>query len=346
MTPSRLLITGYPGWLASNLVLSALENNRYGFDSLRLMVQPGMILSPILRQHIEVAQLEVTFADLNDSAALENAAQDCSAVIHTAGIIHVDHPKEWFRVNTEGTGRLVEACRKAATVRRFVYLSSNAAGGRSTATQLKCESDPDAPLSAYGKSKWQAERLVLECGAPMEPVVLRPCMFYGLPVPDRHLDFFRRIETSWVPLLGDDVARSMVHVKNLTQACSLALRKAEAVNQVFYVADSSVYSVREYIDCIANLLNVQAKYVRLPGLISSVAFGLDRALIYCGIYHQSLHLVGEANWPVGVSIEKAIKLLDYKPVWTLKQGMAEAVNFYRSQRAPLLNTSLDATGVH
>ena len=46
---------------------------------------------------------------------------------------------------------------------------------------------------------------------------------------------------------------------------------------------------------------------------------------------QTMHLVGEANWHVGVSIERAQRELGYDPPYDIDQGMADAVAWCRSQ---------------
>jgi nucleoside-diphosphate-sugar epimerase len=69
----------------------------------------------------------------------------------------------------------------------------------------------------------------------------------------------------------------------------------------------------------------------LPGAVSTLAFALDRTLASAGIYWQTLHLVGEGNWHVGISCEKAKRELGYRPGVSLGEGMRHAVSWCRTQ---------------
>lgn len=78
---------------------------------------------------------------------------------------------------------------------------------------------------------------------------------------------------------------------------------------------------------MANALQVPVRWLRLPTIIAPTAFILDRCLAAFGLYWQTLHLVGEANWHVGVSSEKAARELGYAPVVNLAEGMVQAVRW-------------------
>src|SRR5262249_46984325 len=145
-------------------------------------------LEPCRRWGIDT---EIVRGDVLDGACLARAVAGIDMVVHAAAVMHVRRIDEYYAINTEGTRNLALEAVKAG-VRRFVYVSTNAAAGRSDSPErLVSESDPDKPLSHYGRSKWLAERWLFEAPANMERVVLRPCMFYGPPVPDRHVDIYR-----------------------------------------------------------------------------------------------------------------------------------------------------------
>ena len=63
------------------------------------------------------------------------ALEGVDVLLHAAAVIHVRRTADWYRINTEGTLSLAQVAR-ASGVRRFVFISSNAAGGR-------CESDTE-----------------------------------------------------------------------------------------------------------------------------------------------------------------------------------------------------------
>jgi nucleoside-diphosphate-sugar epimerase len=161
--------------------------------------------------------------------------------------------------------------------------------------------------------------------------ILRPSMFYGPPVPDRHVDVYRRIQTSRFPIIGSgDYARSVTYIDHLVEASRLALTHPAASGQAYYVVDDQVYTTLEICEAMAAALGTDLKPLRLPAVVSQAAFWSDRALAALGLYWQELHLVGEADWHVGISCEKARNELGYQPQIGLREGMRRAVEWCKN----------------
>ena len=334
MTLRRLgntLITGVPGWLSTAVLRSLADAPPEGMGRVRCLVAPGVACDEAALRRDYDLDLEVVHADMRDGAALAQAVVGIDSVLHGAAILHVRRPREWYDVNTTGTRVLAEVA-VAAGVTRFVHISSNAASGRSDSKDhLLTEDEPAKPMSHYGRSKHLAELAVNALSNRMETVNLRPCMFYGPPVPARHVDIYRRILAGRMPLVGSgDFARSVVHIDNLIQCCRLALTHPAAAGQTYYVADRQVHTTRSVVEAMARALGVPPRFLPLPRLVAPLAYFGDMALAACGRYWQPLHLVGEADWHVGVSIAKAERELGYAPTVALDEGMAQAVAWFRA----------------
>lgn len=321
----KLLITGVPGWLTNAFLESLIATPPDGLEAVNCLMLQATELPTTT-----AFKIKRFIGDLNDPTAVSAAVAGCDAILHAAGILHVKRTADWYRINTAGTATLLDAAQTAG-VKRFVLVSSNAAAGKSPGNgQLMRESDPPRPLSHYGRSKLQAEQLVL--AAPLEGVVLRPCMFYGPPVPTRHIDIYQRIINRKMPLVGHgNYARSVTHIDNLIQGCTLALTKSAAVGQIYYIADQDVYTTKRIVEAMADALGTHPRYLRLPSVIAPLAYWGDRVLAALGLYWQNLHLVGEADWHVGVSIEKAQTELGYHPIQELSGGMRAAIDWCREK---------------
>jgi len=324
----KLLLTGVPGWLTDALLYSLAVDPPAEVEEVRSLVLPGGRIPSLPTSRVRFSLYAGRLENPLDMAA---ATEGCDTVLHAAGLLHVRRTTDWYRVNTDGTRRIVEAAIQAGT-QRFVFISTNAAAGRASCSDdLMSESAPPRPLSHYGRSKLLAEQIVL--AAPFEGVVLRPCMFYGPPVPARHVEIYKRILTSRMPLIGHgNYARSLTHIDNLVQACRLALVHPKAIGQVYYIADEPVYTTRRVVEAMAAALDTSVQFWRLPALTAPMAYYGDRALAAAGIYWQTLHLVGEANWHVGVSIAKAQTELGYIPLVTLEAGMRRAIQWCRDHK--------------
>jgi nucleoside-diphosphate-sugar epimerase len=296
---------------------------------MRAFVQPGMLEhakpDPAIRQ--------VTPFDLDAQRFDPKSMEGVDVVLHSAAVIHVRKTADWYRINTQGTARFAEAARVAG-VKRFVFISSNAAGGRSRSREhLMTESEPAAPMSHYGRSKWQAEQALMQLHEPgkFEVVILRPSMFYGPPVPARHIEVYRRIISGKMPMVGDgSFARSITYIDTLVQATRLAITEAAAGGQTYYIVDAQPYTTRQITEAMAAALGVRPKFLWLPTAVAPAAHALDKMLAASGIYWQNLHLVGEADWHVGISPAKAIQQLGYRPEVDLPEGMRRAVEWCRT----------------
>jgi nucleoside-diphosphate-sugar epimerase len=324
-------LTGFPGWLGDNVVGDFFAGRWPDYSALRCLAAPWTDEAALASARARHPGLEIARADLLDQGALNEALRDCHGVLHSAGIIHVRHPSDWYRTNFRGTANLLQAAKRAGTVERIVYVSSNAAGGRAPRGELMRESAPSVPLSTYGRSKKLAEDTLLDGRGGIDIVILRPCMFYGTPVPARHVEFFKRVRSGLVPVIGADLPRSMIHVRNLAQACRLAFSSKAAAQRIFYLADAQPYSIDQYVRTIAGSLGVSPKLLPLPSILASLAYRIDRLLEATGRYNQTVHLLGEANWSVGVSIDEAKDKLGYDPRLGLADGIKEAVEWCRER---------------
>jgi nucleoside-diphosphate-sugar epimerase len=155
-------------------------------------------------------------------------------------------------------------------------------------------------------------------------------MFYGPPVPGRHVDVYRRIVSGWMPLVGDgSYARSLTYIDNLVQGCRLALAHPAASGQTYFISDRPVYTTKQVVEAMAGALGVTPRFLPLPRTIAPLAYRMDLGLARRQRYWQTLHLVGEADWHVGVSCAKACDELGYAPAVELEEGMRQAVLWCR-----------------
>jgi nucleoside-diphosphate-sugar epimerase len=331
VTVSKLAVTGYPGWLATAF-LAALNGPQYE--------SPGEILAIVHPDTVEAARkslaqqglpFEVVAYDLAQPAPLYETLRGVDVLVHSAAIIHVKSTKDWYRVNTEGTIALARDA-KAAGVSRFVYISSIAAAGKSTKERDLIEEDVPHPAHHYGKSKLLAERALMALHEPgvFDVVILRPSMFYGPPVPQRHIEIYERIRAGWMPLVGNGAyRRSIVYIANLVDAVVRALTVPGAAGRTYFIVDRTVCQTRDVTDTMGEVLGVKPRYVRLPAALAELAYQIDRVISSIGIYIAPIHLLGESHWHQAASCDRAVRELGYDPRIGLKEGMRAAIDWSR-----------------
>ncbi|HEX5385258.1 MAG TPA: NAD-dependent epimerase/dehydratase family protein [Gemmatimonadales bacterium] len=137
------------------------------------------------------------------------------------------------------------------------------------------ESKQPALASVYALSKFDQERLCLMLGRVygVPTVALRFFNVYGSrqalsnPYTGVLAIFASRLLNGNRPSIFEDglQRRDFVSVRDVTQACLLALRRAEAVDQVFNVGSGHSYTVREVAARIARALGQPAVEPEITG---------------------------------------------------------------------------------
>jgi nucleoside-diphosphate-sugar epimerase len=204
---------------------------------------------------------EYAVADFCDEQSLRRAVAGADAVVHLAAALFCRSKEAFMRANAEGTARLVAAAGADPGIKKFVYISSLAAGGPA-GEEPRTEAEPEAPVSYYGISKLEGEKAVKAfTGGAF--VILRPPIVYGKK------DFgFSKI-AEWVRRgvmvnAGSAGGRfSFVYLDDLVRAITEALETGKFDGGTFYVCENRVYRWKEFIALLAAGMGV-----RMPLMIS------------------------------------------------------------------------------
>ena len=151
---TRILVTGGAGYIGSNTTLQLLDA---GYDV--------VVIDNLSRGHreaVDPARLRV--ADLLDTDAIVKVMEErpCAAVIHFAAYIAVGEsmkiPEVYFRNNVAGSLSLLTAMVKTG-IRSIVFSSTAAVYGMAAKVPIP-ESEPYAPINAYGETKVMVEKML------------------------------------------------------------------------------------------------------------------------------------------------------------------------------------------
>src|SRR5512143_2862951 len=317
----RVLVTGGTGFLGSHLVESLLED-------------PGCEVFALARDPSKPRWLEgidgVRFlaGDLRNLPGLP-AGLDC--VYHLAGLTKTLRPSEYYSVNRDGTANLLRALKGLGNRPRFVHLSSLAAVGPSTAGRGVREDDPPLPVSIYGESKLAAEAEVLRCADRLSVVILRMAAIYG-PRDEDFLEMFRWIRRGIRPVLGSRKILSLIYVRDAVRACRKAGDPGRPSGEIFNIAHPRTCSWDEVGRIAASFLGKKPLPVRLPVwsayLASLASEGVGR--LFGG--GNTLFNMSKARqmkpdaWLADV--RKARRELGFEAVFSLEQGLGEAIAWY------------------
>jgi nucleoside-diphosphate-sugar epimerase len=345
MSSTAALVTGAPGWLGTRLV-QALT---HGLPDLPELAPPASRpIRCLVLPESEPAGL-AALGELRGPALVEGDLRDPQAVrefvagaegatlFHCAGVVHpARSTRELHAVNAEGTRQLLEAA-EAAGIRRAIVVSSNSPIGTNPNRQHRFdENSPYHPYMEYGRSKVRMEQAVAEIQSRgrLETVVIRPPWFYGPGQPPRQTLFFTMIRTGRLPIVGDGGnLRSMAYVDNICQGLLLCERIEAAAGRTYWIADRRPYTTNEIVDTIERLLadefgfEVSGRRLRLPNLVSELAWLADKSLQSLTLYHQKIHVLSEMNKNIACRIDRAEKELGFAPKIDLEEGMRRSIQW-------------------
>lgn len=224
-----IFLTGATGFVGRRLV-PALRK-RFPQTQVRALVRsspaPGLLPDGVNAAH----------GALSDQASLASVVRGAHTVIHLAGVVkpHARDHSDMMTVNAEGTENLYKAATDAG-VATFVHLSSAAVYGPPRSGAPFTERDETRPVSPYGRSKLEAERLLLEAhrGASALSIIRAPGIYGAGSVAE--LPMYRQAiaRAATIELAGGVVVHP-THVDDVVGAIVAILESPPAAVAVFNV---------------------------------------------------------------------------------------------------------------
>jgi len=341
------LVTGAPGWLGTRLVATLTQGLPDVPEfaeacprALRCLVLPGSDASRLRDQSgPDGAKPQLIAGDLRDPSSVAEfcANAEGATLFHCAGVVHpARSTRELHAANADGTRTLLEAAEEAGVRRAIVVSSNSPIGTNPSRDELFDEDSPYNPYMEYGRSKVRMEQAVAEIGARgrLETVVIRPPWFYGPDQPPRQTLFFNMIRTGKMPIVGGgENLRSMAYIDNICQGLLLCEAVDAAKGRTYWIADRKPYTNNEIVDTVERLMRdefgfeVSGKRMRLPGLVSEIAWLIDKSLQSVTLYQQKIHVLSEMNKNIACSIARAERELGYSPRIDLEEGMRRSIRW-------------------
>lgn len=299
----KLLITGYSGFVGSNLV-EQLQGNY----QLNLLGRKQSNFGNVFTHNLDSSSL------YNEALVNVDVVVHCAARVHIMDDVASDPLNEFRAVNTHGTLNLAKQA-AAAGVKRFIFLSSIKVNGESTSAQASfTASDKSAAEDPYGISKAEAEQQLLDLSKQtgMEVVIIRPPLVYGEGVKANFASLMRFVGKG-LPLPFRTIKsnkRSLVSVYNLVDLIKVCIEHPKAANQVFLASDDNDLSTAEIIALMAQVQNKKNFALPVPVWCFKLA----------GKLFSKHDIVDRLIGSLQLDITHTKNTLDWKPPYTVEHG--------------------------
>ena len=323
----KILITGASGFIGSFIVEEALRRGFETWAAMRRSSKKDFLTDP-----------RINFIELDLSSQERLTEQlrghEFDYVVHAAGVTKCLDPKDFYRINTEGTKNLVNALLTLKMpLKRFVYISSLSIFGaireKQPYEEIR-ETDTPKPNTHYGRSKLEAEQWLDSITFPY--VVLRPTGVYG----PRERDYFLMAQSIKqhtdfaVGYRRQDI--TFVYVLDVVQAVFLACERGQT-GRKYFLSDGQVYQSSTFSDLIRRELG-NPWWIRVKApiwVLRIITFFGDKIGHLTGkitaLNNDKYHILKQRNWRC--DIQPAIDELGYKPQYTLEQGVPITIQWYK-----------------
>ena len=317
----RVLVTGATGFVGGLVLRGLVQAGR----PVRVLVR-----KPADRERLPVGGVGLALGNLGDDEALARAADGCEAVYHLAGVnrLCMADPAPLYRVNVEGTRRVLDAARRAG-VRRVVYTSSAATlGGDGSRMVDESSTDPGELTSHYARSKYEAEQVALGFDG-VEVVSVNPSSVQGPGRTTGTAKVFLDYLNGRLPF--DLPARFGLCYTEDCVAGHLLAERAGAPGQR-YVLNTATLSNREAIELIGGIAGLHDRPRTLPlWLAMTLAAGVEQVSRWRGreprLCRESVRTLGHPHLYDGSRAERELGLR-YTP---LRRALEVTVRWYVDQ---------------
>jgi nucleoside-diphosphate-sugar epimerase len=307
----KIVVTGAMGFIGSHLLreLDSHEN--------KIVALTDPYLSSV------IDGVENFSVDVTSGRGLGAGLSGADGVVHLAARNHViketeKDPLSAYRyVNVEGTRNVIRAAVEAGA-QWFVHFSSVKAMGEGGDAVFN-EDSLCHPSTPYGISKLESEEAVREeaVRSGMRAVILRLPMVYG---PGNKGNLPRMIH--WAdrgypfPLFQPDNLRSMIYVENVVAGVLALIKKAPEGISTYILKDREDYSTRTVYSAICRELGKSPRFISFPEPL--VRLG--------GIVSEDFRKI---TGSFRVSSGKIVKDLGFTPPFSLEEGIARTVQWYK-----------------
>ncbi|MEA3446097.1 MAG: SDR family oxidoreductase [Bacteroidota bacterium] len=280
----KILITGSNGLMGQKLVSNLIKKSDVDF------------LATSLHKNKMKSNFPFDLMDVRDKVFIDNIFNSFrpDVVIHTAAMTDVGpcetRQSDCWELNVISTQNIIDACNRYKS--RLIYISTDFVFDGEAGPYS--ENDKPNPVSFYGKSKYEAEKLVMQNAKDW--AIVRTILVYGICS-----DMARSNIILWVKK-NLETGKAIRVVNDQFRMPTLAEDLAEGTIQIALRGASGIYhlSGKDYL----SIYEIALKTANF--------FNLDKNLI-SPISSAELNETGKRPPSTGFVLDKAIHDLDYRP---------------------------------
>ncbi len=321
---SIAVVTGANGFVGSHLVDYLLAKKH----KVRCITRKSSNL-----RWLEGKEVEIFDCGLKDKDGLRKAFQNAEYIYHVAGIVKSKTAEGYFDGNVETTRCLLETAVEAKdSIKRFIIVSSQTAGGPSLDGKPVTENSPFKPITTYGRSKLAQEDLARSFMDRLPITICRAPAVYGERDTEIFI-FFQTFNKGLMTTIGfDKKLVSLIHVVDLAEGFYLAATSDAAMGQLYYISSEEPVTWEEVGNITSRVLNKKPFKVKVPHTIVFIIAAIAQFFSLFRKQAATLNIekardITQKAWICDTS--KAMNELGYRQKISLEEGIKRTCNWYK-----------------
>lgn len=321
------VVTGANGFVGSHLVDILLSKNY----RVRCLVRKSSNL-----RWLEGKNVEIHDSGLFDKEGIRKAFKDASYIFHVAGVVKSKTKDGYFKGNVETTRNLLEiAMENSVSIKRFLVVSSQTVTGPSAKDKPVNEESECRPITTYGKSKLEEEKLVLSYNDKLPITICRAPAVYG----ERDTEIFIYFQTfskGLTTTIGFNKKElSLIHVIDLVEGFYLASISEKAIGQIYFIGSEKFYTWEEINTITSRILNKKPIIIKVPHFLVYTIAAVAQFFAMFSSKPATLNIekakdITQQFWTCDTS--KAIRELGYRQKISIEEGIKRTCDWYKKMK--------------
>jgi nucleoside-diphosphate-sugar epimerase len=321
------VVTGANGFVGSHLVDFLLNKGH----EVRVIVRETSNM-----RWLEGKDIEKFDCGLFDKEGMKKAFENANYVFHVAGVVKAKNENGYYQGNVETTRNLLKALEESShNLKKLVVVSSQTAVGPSPeGTDIGEEHEPQ-PITTYGRSKLEQEKLVMSYKDKLPITICRAPAVYGQRDTEIYL-IFKAFKQGIMGKIGfDRKLVSLIHVEDLVRGFYLAAISEKSTGQIYFITSNEPYDWDTVGDAIANAIGKDAIRLKIPHFLVYSVAGLAQFFALFSNKAATFNLEKardfvQSRWTC--SSQKAKHDLGFTQEISIDDGVKRTVDWYKDKK--------------
>ncbi len=318
------VVTGANGFVGSHIVDYLLEQGHH----VKCIVRKTSNL-----RWLKGKEVEIIDCGLSDKNQLKNVLKQVDFLFHIAGVVKSKKKEGYFKGNVETTKNLLEVVSEInPNISRIIITSSLTASGPSLNNNPRTEDMQDHPITTYGKSKLEQEKIAKAYMNRLPITIVRPPAIYGERDTEIYL-FFKTFQKGLMTLIGFNKKQlSIIHVSDLVRGIYKAAISEKANGKTYFISSEKLYDWDQIGNITESALGKKAVRIKIPHAIVYAIAGVAQffALFSSKAATFNLEKARDFVQPAWTcSPKKAMEDFGFHQEVSLSDGIKRTINWYR-----------------